>query len=107
LPPGLRIYAVGDVHGRLDLLNELLSRTTADIALRPTSKALYVFLGDYIDRGSSSRGTIDRLIEHGEKNESVFLRGNHELIAIRCLSDRNLFDKWMRLVAWKPWFRMG
>jgi len=97
LPPGLRIYAVGDVHGRLDLLNELLSRTTADIALRPTSKALYVFLGDYIDRGSSSRGTIDRLIEHGEKNESVFLRGNHELIAIRCLSDRNLFDKWMRL----------
>lgn len=97
LPAGLRIYAIGDIHGRLDLLNELLSKTDADIALRPTSKALYVFLGDYIDRGPSSRETIDRLIEHGEKNESVFLRGNHELIAIRCLSDRNLFDKWMRL----------
>ena len=97
LPAGLRIYAVGDIHGRLDLLNELLSQIDADIALRPTSKAVYVFLGDYIDRGPSSRETIDRLIEHGEKNESVFLRGNHELIAIRCLSDRNLFDKWMRL----------
>jgi serine/threonine protein phosphatase 1 len=97
LPAGLRIYAVGDIHGRLDLLNELLSKIDADIALRPISKALYVFLGDYIDRGSSSRETIDRLIEHGEKNEAVFLRGNHELIAIRCLSDRKLFDKWMRL----------
>ena len=69
LPAGLRIYAVGDIHGRLDLLNDLLSKTDADVALRPTSKALYVFLGDYIDRGSSSRETIDRLIEHGEKNE--------------------------------------
>ena len=97
MPAGLRIYAVGDIHGRLDLLNELLSKIDADIALRPISKALYVFLGDYIDRGSSSRETIDRLIEHGEKNEAVFLRGNHELIAIRCLSDRKLFDKWMRL----------
>ena len=97
LPAGLRIYAIGDIHGRLDLLNELLSKIDADIALRPTSKALYVFLGDYIDRGPSSRETIDRLIEHGEKNESVFLRGNHEMIAVRCLSDRNLFDKWMRL----------
>ena len=97
LPAGLRIYAVGDIHGRLDLLNELLSRIDADIALRPIGKVLYVFLGDYIDRGSSSRETIDRLIEHGEKNEAVFLKGNHELIAIRCLSDRKLFDKWMRL----------
>src|SRR5271169_573043 len=85
LPAGLRIYAVGDIHGRLDLLNELLSRIEADIALRPISRPFHIFLGDYIDRGSSSRETIDRLIEHGRKNESVFLKGNHELIAIRCL----------------------
>jgi serine/threonine protein phosphatase 1 len=97
LPPGLRIYAVGDIHGRLDLLNELLARIDADIALRPTLRPVYVFLGDYIDRGPSSRETIDRLVEHRETNESVFLRGNHELIAIKCLSDRSLFDQWLRL----------
>ena len=70
---------------------------------RPISRSarrrrpVYVFLGDYIDRGPSSRETIDRLIEHGETNEFVFLKGNHELIAIKCLSDRSLFDQWLRL----------
>jgi diadenosine tetraphosphatase ApaH/serine/threonine PP2A family protein phosphatase len=97
LPSGLRIYAVGDVHGRLDLLNEVLSLTEADIASRPTDKTLYVFLGDYIDRGSASRETVDRLIEHRKRSESVFLKGNHEQIAIRCLRDPGLFDQWMRL----------
>jgi serine/threonine protein phosphatase 1 len=93
----VRIYAIGDIHGRLDLLNELLARITSDIALRPTARPLYVFLGDYIDRGPSSRETIDRLIQHGKAHESVFLKGNHELIAIKCLSDRGLFDQWLRL----------
>ena len=97
LPAELRIYAIGDIHGRLDLLNELLARISSDIALRPTVRPLYVFLGDYIDRGSASRETIDRLIEHGKTHESIFLKGNHELIAIKCLSDRSLFDQWLRL----------
>jgi serine/threonine protein phosphatase 1 len=97
LPAGLRLYAIGDIHGRLDLLNELLARIETDIMLRPTARPVFVFLGDYIDRGPSSRETIDRLIEHGETRESVFLKGNHELIAIKCLSDRSLFDQWMRL----------
>jgi serine/threonine protein phosphatase 1 len=94
---GLRIYAIGDIHGRLDLLNEMLARIDADIAARPTARPVYVFLGDYIDRGPRSRETIDRLIEHGVANESIFLKGNHELIAIKCLSDRSLFDQWLRL----------
>jgi serine/threonine protein phosphatase 1 len=97
LPAGLRIYAVGDIHGCLDLLNKLLARINTDIALRPTVRPVYVFLGDYIDRGSSSRQTIDRLIEHGARNESIFLKGNHELIALKCLTDQALFDQWLRL----------
>jgi serine/threonine protein phosphatase 1 len=97
LPAGIRIYAVGDIHGRLDLLNALLIRIRNDITVRPTVRPIYVFLGDYIDRGSASRETIDRLIEHSETNESVFLKGNHELIAIKCLSDRGLFDQWLGL----------
>jgi len=97
LPADLRIYAIGDIHGRLDLLHKLLALITTDIALRPTARPVYVFLGDYIDRGPSSRETIDRLIEHGAAHESVFLKGNHELIAIKCLSDPGLFDRWLRL----------
>ncbi len=97
LPDGLRIYAVGDIHGRLDLLEQLLARINDDIALRPAGRPIFVFLGDYIDRGSSSRETIDRLIVHSETRESVFLKGNHELIALKCLTERALFDQWLRL----------
>jgi serine/threonine protein phosphatase 1 len=97
LPAGLRIYAVGDIHGRLDLLDELLSHVNADLARRPTVRPIFVFLGDHIDRGPRSRETIDRLIELGGTNECVFLKGNHEQIAIKCLSDPSLFERWMRL----------
>ena len=97
LPAGLRIYAVGDIHGRLDLLDELLLRVDADLARRPAAKPMFVFLGDYIDRGLRSRETIDRLIERSQMNECVFLKGNHEQIAIKCLSDPTLFHRWMRL----------
>jgi serine/threonine protein phosphatase 1 len=97
LPAGVRIYAVGDIHGRIDLLEKLLARISTDTALRPRVRPVYVFLGDYIDRGSASRETIDRLIEHGKTHDSVFLKGNHELIAIKCLSDSDLFDQWLRL----------
>ena len=97
LPPGVRIYAVGDIHGRLDLLNELLARIGDDRSSRPAIRPVCIFLGDYVDRGPSSRETIDRLIEHAEANESVFLKGNHEQIAISCLRDRGLFERWMRL----------
>ena len=93
----MRIYAVGDIHGRLDLLNELLARIGDDMSSRPATRSVSIFLGDYIDRGPSSRETIDRLIAHAEANESVFLKGNHEQIAISCLRDRGLFERWMRL----------
>jgi serine/threonine protein phosphatase 1 len=96
LSEGARIYAFGDLHGRLDLLDELLGRVTHDMTVRPVARPLFVFLGDYIDRGPQSRETIDRLIAHGRDNECVFLKGNHEQIAIKCLSDRSLFDQWMR-----------
>lgn len=97
VPAGLRVYVIGDIHGRLDLLDGMLATIEADLGMRPVTKPVYVFLGDYIDRGPSSRETIDRLIELSQANECVFLKGNHESIAIKCLSDRGLFDQWMRL----------
>jgi serine/threonine protein phosphatase 1 len=97
LPSGVRIYAVGDIHGRNDLLCRLLADIDRHATTDPVVRPIYVFLGDYLDRGPASRETIDRLIDLGATQECVFLKGNHEQFAIRCLSDRSLFDQWMRL----------
>jgi serine/threonine protein phosphatase 1 len=96
-PSGRRLYAIGDIHGRLDLLDRLLAKIRQDIAAHGSRRPLFVFVGDYIDRGSHSRETIDRLIEHGRDVECVFLKGNHEQVAIRCLREPALFERWMRL----------
>ena len=102
LPAGLRVYAIGDIHGRADLLALLLSRIRTDLTSRPPSGAIqprviYVFLGDYLDRGIASKQTIDLLIGHARTHECVFLKGNHEALACHCLRDRGGFDHWLRL----------
>ncbi|MEM9269850.1 MAG: metallophosphoesterase family protein [Pseudomonadota bacterium] len=76
---GPRIYAIGDVHGCLDDLNEMLARIDADLAAHPHGDARLVFIGDYVDRGPNSRGVIDRLLEleAGPWN-TTFLKGNHD-----------------------------
>ena len=78
VPEGTRIYAVGDIHGRLDLLDEVLARVDADVAVHPASNAIRVFLGDYIDRGPDSKGVLDRLISYRMTQPTVCLMGNHE-----------------------------
>jgi serine/threonine protein phosphatase 1 len=97
LPEGLRMYVVGDIHGRADLLDELFSLIDADLVRHKSARAVHVFLGDYIDRGEFSRGTIDRLIQRGSTHECVFLKGNHELIAVGCLTDKASIPTWIRL----------
>lgn len=92
LPPGDLVYAVGDIHGRVDLLNKLLSLIKADIASRTFERASIVFLGDYIDRGFHSREVIDRLIDLKASARSpvtnvVCLAGNHEDMMLKFLED--------------------
>jgi serine/threonine protein phosphatase 1 len=79
------IYAVGDVHGRHDLLIRLLDRIFEDAAGRRETPKI-VFMGDYIDRGENARATIDLLISLAERTEAetVFLMGNHELTSKCC-----------------------
>jgi serine/threonine protein phosphatase 1 len=95
-PRGWRAYVVGDVHGRLDLLDELLQQIRADLKEQPTRKTLLVFVGDLIDRGPQSAGVIDRLRayhRHGVK--TTFLLGNHEEVLLRILrGDSALIAKW-------------
>ncbi len=78
-PEGLRLYAIGDVHGRLDLLRLMHERIRADLDKRPARDWRIVHLGDYIDRGPDSRGVLDFLIEAGRRDARVLsLVGNHD-----------------------------
>jgi len=73
-----RIYCIGDIHGRLDLLLELHELILRDSCHYTGDKTL-VYLGDYIDRGDDSRGVVDLLIESPLQDfNPVYLRGNHE-----------------------------
>ncbi|MFL6736624.1 MAG: metallophosphoesterase [Sphingomonas sp.] len=93
---GWRAYAVGDIHGRLDLLDELLEKIHEDIARRKSRKVLLVFVGDLIDRGPNSAQVIERLRTYDHPGvQTVFLLGNHEEVLLRILAgDADLITKW-------------
>lgn len=88
VPGGVRIYAIGDIHGRLDLLDALLDTMQADDRARgDQAKTQYVFLGDLIDRGPESRGVVDRLMTLADGGLNArFLMGNHEEVFLRALA---------------------
>jgi serine/threonine protein phosphatase 1 len=95
---GARAYAVGDIHGRLDLLDDLLRRLEEDIAGRRPKKTYIVFLGDLVDRGPDSAGVVERLRtwrpRHGRP---VFLAGNHEEVLLRILGgDASVLPDWLK-----------
>lgn len=79
IPAGQRVYAVGDIHGRLDLLDDLLSRIEQDDRQRPPAETSLIFLGDLVDRGPDSYGVVERLMEmQTSPRRAHFLMGNHE-----------------------------
>jgi len=93
---GWRAYAIGDIHGRLDLLEELLAKIEDDLAKRPARKVLLVFVGDLIDRGPSSAQVIERLRTYRRDGvRTVFLQGNHEEVLLRVVhGEGDLIAKW-------------
>jgi serine/threonine protein phosphatase 1 len=83
-PPGERLYAIGDIHGRLDLFEILLAKIDADDAARGPAKTTLIILGDLPDRGAQSRGVIERVIALAEATKNIILlKGNHEELLIR------------------------
>ena len=95
LPEGVRVYAIGDIHGRIDLLERLYQLIEMDLDDNPVSRMMEVFLGDYVDRGPRSREVIDWLLD-GPKlaYKRVCLRGNHELMMREFLSDASVIGSW-------------
>lgn len=90
-------YAIGDVHGRLDLLSRLLDKIEAD-ARETSLKPLAVFLGDYVDRGPESRGVLDALISGRPRGfELRFLKGNHEQAMLAFMDNPPANRPWLEL----------
>lgn len=99
LPPGQRIYAVGDIHGCAARLRDLHRQIAADLAARPIAQARLIHLGDYIDRGPESAEVI-ALLTNGppiRNLETINLTGNHEQMMLTALAtqDPEDIDLWL------------
>ena len=91
------VYAVGDIHGRRDLLDILLAKIRADAALAGEARPVLVFIGDYVDRGPDTRGVIEAVLTLAR--EAAFevrpLRGNHEAQLLAFLEDPRAGPAWL------------
>jgi len=98
VPDGVRVYAVGDIHGRVDLLDRLHTMILEDAAdIRPGFEKVVVYLGDYLDRGLYSRELLDLFLDDPLAGfESVHLRGNHDQCFLDFLVDPETEASWLR-----------
>jgi serine/threonine protein phosphatase 1 len=96
VPRDRRVYAIGDIHGRLDLLTDLHGQIRDDRARRPhAGRDVVVYLGDYVDRGPDSRGVVDCLTGNPLPDfTSVYLMGNHDEAMLRFLDDVAIGPSW-------------
>lgn len=81
-----RLIAIGDIHGEYYKLEKLLTK------ILPQKNDIFVFLGDYVDRGLYSKQVVDKLIELSEFCTCHFLKGNHEYYMLKSLSGDNSAD---------------
>ena len=96
MPENCRVYAIGDIHGRADLLGRLHKQILDDAKTAPDRRKVVVYVGDYIDRGPGSFDVIDGLIEQPlEGFEHHCLKGNHEDMLIEFLETGNHGETWI------------
>jgi serine/threonine protein phosphatase 1 len=97
----MRVYAIGDIHGRIDLLQRIEQRITVDVQAIPAGvQSTVVYLGDYIDRGPDSNAVIQHLMTRPPvAGVDIFLKGNHEQSLLDFLDDPH------RVAA--QWFDFG
>ncbi|MGZ9098089.1 MAG: metallophosphoesterase family protein [Brevundimonas sp.] len=96
VPEGTVVWAVGDIHGRLDLLLPMVEVIASDLAASRATRKVVVFLGDYIDRGPDSRGVVELLASLSaiQGVEWRFLKGNHEQAMLGFLEDPSTGPRW-------------
>ena len=97
VPEGTAVYAIGDIHGRADLLTDIHARIAEDPERGNVDRRVIVYLGDYVDRGSDSAGVIDLVMsEEPTGFEKVALLGNHERLMLEFLEDIERGPLWLR-----------
>src|SRR5262249_38654310 len=87
------LYVIGDIHGRLDLLERMIELINRDISVGD-GEALVVTLGDYIDRGPNSREVLDCLLRNPFAGKYVALKGNHEALLQTFLDNPAIGADW-------------
>ena len=100
VPDGEVIYAIGDIHGRDDLLAGLHATIAEELSAETPQarEATVIYLGDYVDRGRDSRAVIDRLLDNPVPGaKSVFLKGNHEDAMLRFLAGQESGESWLTI----------
>ncbi len=99
LPPGERVYAIGDIHGCLERLVALHEKIAEDIAFRPAAHVTLVHLGDYVDRGADSAQVVDWLINQPPvpADDFINLMGNHEQMMLAAVAgaDKDAAGHWL------------
>lgn len=96
VPDGSRIYAIGDVHGRADLLAALHDQIRTDGEAHPDHRKVLIYIGDYVDRGMESREVIDLVLDHEPPGfEVVPLKGNHEALMLDFFEDAGNDEIWI------------
>ena len=98
-PEGCRVYAMGDIHGRLDLLQLMHEAIEADAAAQPAERMTLVYVGDYVDRGPDSAAVVDLLIRAPLSQRiaglnCVHLIGNHEAFLLKFLEEPESAGAW-------------
>lgn len=94
VPDGQFVAAIGDLHGRLDLLELLWPKIDAASRLSSCRHRTLVFIGDYVDRGALSSALVERLLDGFPGFESIFLKGNHDETLLQFLADPKVGDTW-------------
>jgi serine/threonine protein phosphatase 1 len=94
---GTRLYVIGDIHGRSDLLDGMIEEIHRDFEAGGECSGLTVTLGDYVDRGPDSRGVLDRLARNPFPTKYVALKGNHESLFEAFLRDPSTCARWRKM----------
>jgi len=97
IPAGERVYAIGDIHGRLDLLTKIAKAIEDDDAARKPANTTIILLGDLIDRGPDSAAVIAMAREWSARRNVRILSGNHEEMFLLSFYKINAFKNFLRI----------
>jgi len=96
VPAGLRVYAIGDIHGRLDLFEAMIAAVEADDAAGAPADTTVILLGDLVDRGPDSAGVVARARDWRRQRNVRILQGNHEEMFLSSFDDADTLRHFLR-----------